>query len=308
MPMQPRPMAETSSPPLPNLRVSIHTSRPARSAVPRILPRTRAHASRPPPAATMHIERPSNAGHTRGMAQVRKPAARPDPRTPLASTPPGGAEGARRWWVPAAIACTAAILLFWNLTDTYLWQDEANTAVLAVRLLHDGKPLAWDGRNLLSDDNYIAQEVQTIDVRTKDARSAVDDLIRRGVMTADGMWTYHPWGQFLLAGFSIALLGPTTFAARFPFAVAGLATVFALYWLALRFLRSPRIAALACALLTLNVYWILHSRQARYYSLTSLFLVLTLIAYGRWKPGARWGAATFVAVAWCWFQVDYGTV
>jgi len=36
--------------------------------------------------------------------------------------------------------------------------------------------------------------------------------------------------------------------------------------------------------------------------------VLTLIAYLRWQRGARWGGATFVAVAWCWFQVDYGTV
>src|SRR6185369_4203417 len=90
--------------------------------------------------------------------------------------------------------------------------------------------------------------------------------------------------------------------------LAGLATVLALYWLVRRVLRSALIAALACALLTLNVYWLLHSRQARYYPLTSLFLVLTLIAYLRWQRGARWGGATFVAVAWCWFQVDYGTV
>jgi hypothetical protein len=76
----------------------------------------------------------------------------------------------------------------------------------------------------------------------------------------------------------------------------------------LRFLRSHLIATLACALLTLNVYWLLHSRQARYYPVTSLFFVLTLIAYARWQQGVRWGAAVFVGVAWCWFQVDYGTV
>jgi GH35 family endo-1,4-beta-xylanase len=29
----------------------------------------------------------------------------------------------------AAIAGVAAILLFWGLTDKYLWQDEAATAV-----------------------------------------------------------------------------------------------------------------------------------------------------------------------------------
>src|SRR5947207_2152399 len=128
----------------------------------------------------------------------------------------------RRWLAPAAIACAAAVLLFWNLTDTYLWQDEANTAVLAVRLLEYGRPLAYDGRNLLSDDNFAAQDRQTIDERTKDPEKAVEDCIRRGAMTADRMWTYHPWGQFVLAGLSIELLGRTTFAARLPFALAGL--------------------------------------------------------------------------------------
>jgi hypothetical protein len=56
-----------------------------------------------------------------------------------------------------------------------------------------------------------------------------------------------------------------------------------------------------------NSYWILHARQCRYYSVSSLFLVLTLMAYARWQWEGR-GAAAFIAAAWCWFQVDYGTV
>ena len=206
------------------------------------------------------------------------------------------------------IGCVAAVLLLWNLTDTYLWQDEANTAVLAVQLLKHGEPLAYDGRNLISDDNYLAMDQKTIFTRTHDGRSAFEDCVHRGVLKPDGMWMFHPWGQFLVAGASIALLGRSTFAARIPFALAGLATVLALYWLTRRAINSRLAATLACALLTLNVYWLLHSRQARYYPLTSLFLVLTLIAYVRWQQGARHGAAIFVAVAWCWFQVDYGTV
>src|SRR5262249_10367055 len=144
---------------------------------------------------------------------------------------PSRAASEREWLGPAAIGCAAAILLFWDLTDTYLWQDEANTAVMAVRLLEDGKPLAHDGRKLISDDNLAAQDQSTIDARTQEADKAVEDCIRRGAMTTDRMWTYHPWGQFLLAGLGIALLGQTTFAARFPFALAGLATVLALFWL-----------------------------------------------------------------------------
>jgi hypothetical protein len=61
-------------------------------------------------------------------------------------------------------------------------------------------------------------------------------------------------------------------------------------------------------LLAGNAYWILHARQCRYYPLSSLFLVLTLLAYACWQRGGRWGAAAFVAATWCWFQVDYGTV
>ncbi len=57
-----------------------------------------------------------------------------------------------------------------------------------------------------------------------------------------------------------------------------------------------------------NAYWVLHGRQARYYALSSLFLLLTVLAYDRWQRGGRWGSLSFVTAAWGWFQVDYGTV
>ena len=247
---------------------------------------------------------PPEAGSTGSSASGQRGAS---PGTLLRGAPKHRSRVPRRL-VLAAIMCVAAVLLCSNLTDTYLWQDEANTAVMAVRLLKYGKPLAYDGRNLISNDNFAAEDKQTIGERTTDAKKGVEYCIQRGDMTRDWMWTYHPWGQFLLAAASIQWLGQTTFAARIPFALAGLATILALYWLVRRFLRSTPMALLACSLLTLNVYWLLHARQARYYPLTSLFLVLTLIAYGRWQQGARWGAAIFVGVAWCWFQIDYGTV
>src|SRR5262245_3814105 len=239
---------------------------------------------------------------------VHARVARSESRKPSMQSVSRPPSTARDRLVPVMLALAAAVLLFWNLTDTYLWQDEANTAVMAVRLLRYGKPLAYDGVNLISDDNFAAQDKSTIDERTRDPEKAVEDCIRRGSMTRDRMWTYHPWGQFLLAGFSIAVLGQTTFAARLPFALAGLLTVLALHWLVRRHLRHPLMAALACTLLVLNVYWLLHARQARYYAPSSLFLVLTLIAYARWQQGARWGPPLFVVVAWCWFQTDYGTV
>jgi hypothetical protein len=60
-------------------------------------------------------------------------------------------------------------------------------------------------------------------------------------------------------------------------------------------------------LLLANAYWILHLRQCRYYALSSLFLVLSVGAFLRWRDGGRFGAALFVAAGWGYFQVDYGS-
>jgi 4-amino-4-deoxy-L-arabinose transferase-like glycosyltransferase len=97
-------------------------------------------------------------------------------------------------------------------------------------------------------------------------------------------------------------------AARLPFAIAGLATVLTLFHLVRKYSSSLSMAVLAALFLLCNLYWILHARQCRYYSLSSLFLVLTLLGYARWQESAKGGACAFVAMAWCFFQVDYSTV
>ena len=55
----------------------------------------------------------------------------------------------------AAVWALGALLLFWGLSDKYLWQDEAATAVLAERLVKYGSPLAYDG-TLLSKTSGVA--------------------------------------------------------------------------------------------------------------------------------------------------------
>lgn len=206
------------------------------------------------------------------------------------------------------IVVVAAVLLFWRLGSVYLWQDEANTAVLAVRMLKYGKPLAYDGVNLLSNDNFAAEDRVAIGTRTANPKAAVDYIIGRGDLKADTSWIFQPWGQFVVAAASIRAFGQTTLAARLPFAAAAFASVLLLYWIVRRATGSLPIAALSCLLLLANAYWILHGRQARYYALSSVFLLLTMLAYDRWLRGSRWGSVVFVAAAWGWFQVDYGTV
>jgi hypothetical protein len=209
--------------------------------------------------------------------------------------------------VQAVIAILAVVLLFWGLTDKDLWQDEAATAVLATRMLKFGRPMAYDGVNLLTIDMQAGDAEATLNARTKDPKAAIDYFVQQGNFKPDTTWKWQPWGLFAIAAVSIKLLGQTTLAARLPFALAGLATVPLLFHLVRKQFGSFNMAALSAVFLVSNSYWILHARQCRYYSVSSLFLVLTLAAYARWQWGGR-GAVAFIAAAWCWFQVDYGTV
>ena len=221
--------------------------------------------------------------------------------------PPAESTRRREFTAQALIMGLAALLLFWGLDEKYLWQDEAQTAVLAQRLLRFGKPVAYDGVNLLTLDMLSLDPNEVFRQRTAAPRPALDYYRSRRIFKTDTTWKWHPWGIFLPPALSFLSLGPTTLAARLPFVLAGLGTLLLLYRLARRWCGG-RVAAAAAVLLVLNPYWILHARQCRYYALSSLFLTLTLWAYARWQWGGRTGAFLFVAAAWCWFQVDFGTV
>ncbi|MGD0346950.1 MAG: glycosyltransferase family 39 protein [Terracidiphilus sp.] len=207
----------------------------------------------------------------------------------------------------AAIFTLAAVLLFWNIAEHYLWQDEAATAVLAVRMLKFGEPMAYDGKNLITIDMQDDQEDAELSRRTREPQPAIDYFVAQRNFGKDLVWKWQPWGLFAIAAVGIKLLGQTTLGARLPFVLAGLATVPLLYRLARKQFGSFPIAALSALLLVSNSYWILHQRQCRYYPVSSLFLVLTLLAYARWQWGGH-NEAWFIVSAWCWFQVDYGTV
>src|ERR1700691_2497935 len=112
-----------------------------------------------------------------------------------------------------AIFSLAAILLFWGLTEKYLWQDEAATAVLAVRMLKFGRPLAYDGVNLVTIDINDKDEGAATG-RTAAPRAAVYYFVQRGDFRSDTTWKWQPWGLFAIAAASIKLLGQTTLAAR----------------------------------------------------------------------------------------------
>jgi hypothetical protein len=174
-------------------------------------------------------------------------------------------------------------LLLSRLDDIYLWQDEAETALVSRHWLAYGLPLSTDGTD------WVQQ--------------ASESFVE---FTPDYVWIYHSWLQYALAAASFAILGPTTFAARLPFVLAGLAVVAFFYRFILRWLEDRRVARVATALLVFCVPFLLLTRQCRYYALAALFTIVTLDAYLELRAGKPWGTPYFVLSATLLYHSHYG--
>lgn len=178
----------------------------------------------------------------------------------------------------ALIFAFSAFTLFWNLGDRLLWGDEAETALLAVNITKFGLPLASDGRNTI-----------TLFGLGKDSNAA-------------GAWTWSPWLDEYVAAGSIALFGKSAFAARLPFAIAGLAgTIFFAYF-AHRLFRRNDVTLFATLLFATNASLILHARQCRYYAIVVLAQMVMLygchaVYKGRARVGVPW-IVVGLAVQW----------
>jgi len=185
---------------------------------------------------------------------------------------------------PVLLLMVGAMLLLTSLGNIYLWQDEAETALLSQRLREYGLPLAFDGRNVI---RQAPQDVQ---------------------YTADYVWVYHPWLPFYATALSFAFLSPTTIAARLPYALAGLATILLLYFSLRDHIRDQRVSMLASLFLLLSVPFLLHARQCKYFAFAALFTVGTLDAYLRLRQRhtASWAVPYFISAAFCLFQSNFG--
>jgi 4-amino-4-deoxy-L-arabinose transferase-like glycosyltransferase len=187
--------------------------------------------------------------------------------------------------VLGAILVLAVLLLFWSLDGRSLWQDEAETALLAKSILKHGVPIAQDGANVVSQE-------------------ASKEFVA-GSRLPYFLWRWSPWAQFYIAAGSFALLGPTTLAARLPFAVLGLVAVYLTYVLARRLSGSLAVARLSAFYLTTSVPFLLHVRQARwcapaYCSFAELLLSLEGLVAGR-----KHSWAGFVASGVLLFYTNY---
>ncbi|HWY41320.1 MAG TPA: glycosyltransferase family 39 protein [Chthoniobacterales bacterium] len=179
-------------------------------------------------------------------------------------------ERLRFHWPVLLLAAVCAGLVFTNLGTDYLWEDEGDTAALAVNILKFGVPKAWDGAAFLDSDHGAR-------------------------LNRDLVMVTHPWVQYYLTAGSFLVFGQNTFAARFPFAVAAWMSILFVYFFLWRSTKSRRIAFTAATLLVLSVQFLLYARQCRYSSLNMLLVVWLFWIFFEMKSARN--CALFVLVS-----------
>jgi len=160
-------------------------------------------------------------------------------------------------WTADAAAIVALLvcstLLIFRLGHYALWDDEALTAIVAHNVWKFGDTYAWDGTNI--------------------------EAYRNGLELTGIKNRVFPPAQYFFAAPFLGLLGRTAFAARLPFALAGIGG-FTLWWWWLRRNRASIQFRLLTATAVLgNVSLFLYSRQARYYALTWVLSLVFVYLY-----------------------------
>ncbi len=166
----------------------------------------------------------------------------------------------------------ASTLIFTNISNQYLWQDEAETALLAKNVLQFGYPRAYDGKNLINPP------------------------IRTGYAEDYG-WRYHPWMQFYITALSFKIFGPGTFSARFPFALLGVINILLLYLLAYQLTRQRFVAICSAFLMTMSVPYLLLMRQCRYYAPAIFLILFAILFYSKYQEEKSTGNLAFFSLA-----------
>jgi 4-amino-4-deoxy-L-arabinose transferase-like glycosyltransferase len=179
------------------------------------------------------------------------------------------------------ILLVSSLFLFsLNLGNHFLWQDEAQTALIAKTVLQYDVPKGYDGLNFLSQelgseygDNYI--------------------------------WKWHTWLPFYLLAAFFKVFGTTTFIARLPFALFGVGCLFLLYFFSRALFDDKKTAAAVVVVLLFSVPFLILSRQCRYYSLTAFFSIGALYGYHSMTKGRRNGAYAYFVFSTLLFHTHY---
>jgi len=186
----------------------------------------------------------------------------------------------RRHMVVLVLGLGSAVLILTNLRHSMLWADEAQTALLSRMVLEHGVPLGTDGRNFFSHEQGAEYGPAYV-------------------------WRWHTWLPFYILAAFFGTFGESTFVARLPFALCGVATVLASYRLAESVWRERRAALAAGGLLALSVPFLILTRQCRYYSMGALFTVLVLLTYWQFMERHRFAGAGLIGALLLLFHTQY---
>lgn len=179
-----------------------------------------------------------------------------------------------------ALAALSAVMILPGLGDRYLWDDEAETALLARNVLRYGLPFAYDGRNIISQESGIDYG-------------------------PDYLWKQTPWLPIYIAAASFKILGISTWTARLPFALLGIACVPSFLLLARRVFRDRTMVALAVLGLLACIPFLVHARQCRYYSTVLFASIWTLYFLDALYRGERRGIPGLVVALTLLFHANY---
>ncbi len=180
----------------------------------------------------------------------------------------------------AIVLLLSLIVLLPGLGNQFLWQDEAQTALIAGTVLTGGIPLGYDGKN------FFSQEL---------GREYSENYI----------WRWQPWLPFYVLAAFFAILGKSTFAARLPFALFGIATTVLAYRFAATLWQSRRAGFFAALVLLMNVPFLLLTRQCRHYAPIMFFDLLSLYGYCSLLERKKYSGVIFVLSAIALFQSHY---
>ena len=154
------------------------------------------------------------------------------------------------------------VLLFYNISNYYLWGDEGEIAFYGKSILQFGLPYGFDGRNLHE--------------------------VRNGLLhTQNFLPLLHPWLQFYTAALSMKIFGISTFGARALFALLAIMAVLAQYQFVAAYFRNQRLALINTFLLVTSVSFLLFARQCRYFSIVMLLTPLIGLLYLRYQGRIR---------------------
>ncbi|MDD3928001.1 MAG: glycosyltransferase family 39 protein, partial [bacterium] len=182
--------------------------------------------------------------------------------------------------IVTGLLLVASYLLLTNLGNQYLWQDEAQTALIAKTVITHMVPLGYDGKNYFSQD-WGAEYGNNC------------------------LWRYHTWLPFYLLALFFKLFKISTYTARLPFALLGTATVLLTYFFGKHLWNSKKAGLAAATLLLLSVPFLIVSRQCRYYSPTIFLSLLALFTYLKYTSGNRRAIITFAVSSILLFQSHY---